>query len=549
MSIFRVTTRTSVYATGASVPAFGADSPDADALIVDPGGFLVAAGAGAAGARLASTGGWSVTVAGSVVSLKASGIDLMAGNPGASTITVTADGEVSGGWDGVSLRSAASLANAGLIAATGGGVGVAVYDAGPHDITNSGTISGGTTFADFGNLSDDTLTNSGTLLGLVAMNGGDDRLVNRGVIDGAVDLGSGRDVLFNSGLIDGYVAGGYDGAVRITNDGTITGRLDIGNGGGTVLNSGHIAGDVTLFAGDDLFKNVRSVDGVKLSGTLGGTIDLGAGDDTFIGGANSEIVLDSDGSDTVRLGGGDDVYRARGVGYADGEDTIDGGAGIDTYDAGAAAGSIAVNLDTVAHDLSPLAPGASRIEAGTAYVAGRGTDHIAGFENAYGGLAADLLFGSAAANSLYGGGGTDDLFGFGGNDRLDGGASFDRLIGGAGRDTLVGGADADAFIFTAASDSGTTAATRDVIADFEDQRDTIWLDAIDAVPATAGDDAFTFIGTNVAFGGVAGELRAYFTARGQVIEGDLDGDGAADFSIALTDPAHAIVLTAADFIL
>ena len=39
----------------------------------------------------------------------------------------------------------------------------------------------------------------------------------------------------------------------------------------------------------------------------------------------------------------------------------------------------------------------------------------------------------------------------------------------------------------------------------------------------------------------AGELRAYWTASGQVIEGDVNGDGVADFSIKITDSDHLII--------
>lgn len=36
---------------------------------------------------------------------------------------------------------------------------------------------------------------------------------------------------------------------------------------------------------------------------------------------------------------------------------------------------------------------------------------------------------------------------------------------------------------------------------------------------------------------------------GDVLEGDVNGDGKADFSIQIDDPAHSRALTSADFIL
>ena len=86
----------------------------------------------------------------------------------------------------------------------------------------------------------------------------------------------------------------------------------------------------------------------------------------------------------------------------------------------------------------------------------------------------------------------------------------------------------------------------DVITDFNQaEGDVIDLSGIDAI-AGGTDDAFAFLGTG-AFTGTAGELR-YFVYNGNTfVEGDVDGDGAADFMIALQSDAP-IDLTAADFV-
>jgi hypothetical protein len=101
------------------------------------------------------------------------------------------------------------------------------------------------------------------------------------------------------------------------------------------------------------------------------------------------------------------------------------------------------------------------------------------------------------------------------------------------------------------SDSGVTAATRDLIADFEQGIDKIELALIDAITTNAAgtDDGFNFIGTNVPFTGTAGQLHAFWSAIGQIIEGDVNGDKKADFSIEIGDPTHAITLTSASFVL
>jgi hypothetical protein len=103
------------------------------------------------------------------------------------------------------------------------------------------------------------------------------------------------------------------------------------------------------------------------------------------------------------------------------------------------------------------------------------------------------------------------------------------------------------------SDSGITAATRDVITDFQQGVNKISLFIIDADKTNpAGtDDAFTFVGTNIptGFSNNPGELHAYWTATGQIVEGDVNGHDKADFSIELQDPLHAITLTSGDFLL
>jgi len=137
-------------------------------------------------------------------------------------------------------------------------------------------------------------------------------------------------------------------------------------------------------------------------------------------------------------------------------------------------------------------------------------------------------------NILTGNRGKNVLTGLAGDDTLFGDAGKDTLIGGLGIDKLSGGASADTFIFKSLADSGVGAGNRDTITDFvARQKDKIDLSAIDAKAGTAGDDAFSWIGT-AEFGKVEGELR-YFQENGNVIvEGDANGDGSADFQIELS---------------
>lgn len=82
------------------------------------------------------------------------------------------------------------------------------------------------------------------------------------------------------------------------------------------------------------------------------------------------------------------------------------------------------------------------------------------------------------------------------------------------------------FVFLSLDDLQGSA--RDVITDFERGVDTIDLTAIDAIASTRAVDEFDFIGAS-RFSDTAGELRR----TDAVVEGDVDGDGVADFRILL----------------
>jgi hypothetical protein len=74
---------------------------------------------------------------------------------------------------------------------------------------------------------------------------------------------------------------------------------------------------------------------------------------------------------------------------------------------------------------------------------------------------------------------------------------------------------------------------RSVIVDFSArQNDLIDLSAIDADSRRSGDQRFDFIGAG-AFTKDAGQLRAFTSNDLTIVEGDVDGNGRADFQIAL----------------
>jgi len=162
----------------------------------------------------------------------------------------------------------------------------------------------------------------------------------------------------------------------------------------------------------------------------------------------------------------------------------------------------------------------------------------------------DIFKSGHGRDQLIGGKGNDNLDGNIGNDRVEGGEGDDTLngnrgndtiIGGLGRDSLSGGKDRDKFVFNDIAES-VVGADHDVIINFHrSQRDKIVVAGIDADTTQDGDQAFAFIGAND-FGSVAGQLRF----SGGLLQGDVDGDGAADFEVQFLNVG---ALVGGDFIL
>jgi Ca2+-binding RTX toxin-like protein len=176
-------------------------------------------------------------------------------------------------------------------------------------------------------------------------------------------------------------------------------------------------------------------------------------------------------------------------------------------------------------------------------------------ENANGGAGNDGLIGNKAGNLLIGRDGNDQVNAGGGDDTLQGGDGVDRLFGGGGQDTVVGGAGRDAlwgnaagdrFVFLYASDSSADARMADHVRDFDSsEHDTIDLRHIDADATLAGNQNFDYI-DSAGFTGAAGQLHYSLIGGNTLIEGDTDGNGAADFAIWLNG-VHE--LSAGDFVL
>jgi len=142
---------------------------------------------------------------------------------------------------------------------------------------------------------------------------------------------------------------------------------------------------------------------------------------------------------------------------------------------------------------------------------------------------------SSTAFRLFGGAGVDDLRGGGGNDFIFGGARADTLYGNGGNDV---------FLYYSTTDSVPGGGDR--IEDFR-LGDLIDLSVIDADTTAPGDQAFTPIGAGD-FTQQPGQLRLFGVGPLYIVQGDVNGDGAADFEITVV-VADAHPLGAGDFIL
>jgi Ca2+-binding RTX toxin-like protein len=408
------------------------------------------------------------------------------------------------------------------------GAGV-VVDGGNNTLRNYGTIDVVAGTFSYGSGSNDVLLNAGTITGkstassgVVAINGAGNALTNTGDIMnvriggyGVVDNStSGITTIVNTGDIiagSGYGIGSNGANVILNNSGTIVGQLaalNLTSGSNTVTNTGHLAGNVIFGAGADIFRGI--------GGTVAGTINGGGESDTYYTSDSAMTIIEGAvlGTDTVyatvnfRLAA--NLERLYLLGFAE--------TGIGNASGNIIAGSAGDNR------LFGLG----------------GLDNIAGLEGN------DTIGGGDGNDTLQGGDGDDWLRGAAGNDSLTAGGDNDTLIGALGVDTLRGGTGNDQFIFLRQTDSGKTAATSDLIADFVRGQDVIDLFGIDARTNNAApNDTFTFIGA-AAFTNVAGQVRYASAAGVTTVIMDMDGNGTADMTIRLTG---TLALTAQDFIL
>jgi len=379
------------------------------------------------------------------------------------------------------------------------------------------------------------ILNGGALADTLIGGGGNDYL----------NGGGGADTLRGGGGNDSYFVDSLaDTVVELAGEGTDDVRTALGTN----------AAIYTLAA------NVENLTGMSNAGQ---TVAGNALDNVLtMGGGNDVLDLSAGGNDMASGGGGNDYIYFGAAFTAD--DVIVGGAGTDTvgllgnYNLTLGAntlsgvetfsllsGTAAGGTEHVTYSITTVdanVPAGGRL---TVYAGGLLADESLFFNgyaetdgalSVYGGAGNDTFAGGPANDAFVGGAGDDTMYGLGGMDWLE---------GGLGADTMRGGPGNDVFVYQSAAES--TAAKTDHIVDFEYVSDHIVLTNVDANSNAAGDQAFSFIGSN-AFSHTAGELRAYQSGASWFVEGDVDGDGNADLVIQV-DPVAGHAIIASDFLL
>jgi Ca2+-binding RTX toxin-like protein len=383
--------------------------------------------------------------------------------------------------------------------------------------------------------------------------------------DGGDDMvfgGAGNDSLFFIGSLTGAdVVNGGSGGDTLVLQGPY-GALTLTANVTEIENISILAGSNTAFGGasSDRHDYVLTTNDANFAAGVQARINgaaLLAGEDfTFDGTAETDasfVVYGGRGRDTLTGGLGNDIFFFAEERFASG-DTVNGGAG---YNGMFLRGNYTIDFNapgytglfTNIHNLTLTSATDER------YARGGGTEFDynltlsdaivgAGGQLTVSGallLATETMVLDASAETD----GTLRLFGGKASDILKGGALNDLLHGNLGADTLAGGGGADAFRFQNVAES--SSGSMDQILDFTPGTDRIELDRIDADTLTAGNQAFSWIGSN-AFSGTAGELRAYEQSGTWFVEGDTNGDGAADLVIVLT-LVGPMPLSASDFLL
>jgi hypothetical protein len=247
--------------------------------------------------------------------------------------------------------------------------------------------------------------------------------------------------------------------------------------------------------------------------------------DVISGGNGNDKLFGLNGNDTLYGGAGDDLLDG-----GPGSDKLVGGTGDDTYFVTTTGDKITENLNE----------GYDTVVAVTSYTLAANVEQLQIWGNAK-----VTGTGNALDNRIFGNNASNTLNGAAGKDYIVGGTAADKIAGGAGSDLVYGGNGKDTFVFNALSDFGPTGQP-DTIGDFVHLQDKIDLKKVDPDAVLTGDQSFTFVGTAAFTADSHYQLRYSLAGGNAVVEGDINHDTVADFSILLYG---VTILTASDFVL
>ncbi|HYW16158.1 MAG TPA: calcium-binding protein, partial [Allosphingosinicella sp.] len=389
-----------------------------------------------------------------------------------------------------------------------------------------------------GNSGNNVITGGGGNDQLRAYDGGNDTILG----------GAGADSLFFIGsLTAADIVNGGDGTDTLVLQGAY-GSLNLSPNVTQIENVSILAGSNTNFGepGTNRYDYVLTTNdsnfAAGVQARINGSALLEGEDFTFDGSAETDarfVVYGGRGKDILTGGQGNDIFFLAEERFATG-DTVNGGAGYDgmflrgnytidfnapgytglftnienltltsaTDERYARGGGTEFDYNLILSD-AIVKPGETLTVSGTLLMASETM----------------ILDGSAESDGLL------SLFGGRADDTLKGGGQSDILYGNLGADQLAGNGGADVFRYNSAAES--TAGSMDRILDFATGTDKVDLSRIDADSNVAGNQAFSWIGSN-AFGGTAGELRAYQDGANWFAEGDTNGDSVADLVIQLS---------------
>jgi len=349
--------------------------------------------------------------------------------------------------------------------------------------------------------------------------GGDDTLFGNGGSD-TLDGGTGADSMSGGTGNDTYIVDDVGDSV-IENS---------GEGNDTVR---------TTLASYALTANVEDLRFIGVGNFTGTGNDL---NNYIYGGTGNDTLSGGDGHDTLTGNGGDDSLYG-----GTGHDSLVGGTGADYMEGND--GNDAYIVDNVGDVVAEASgEGVDIVYSNLAtYTLAAEVENLqwngSGSFTGTGNVLDNIIWGAGSDDTLSGGDGNDELRGSAGNDTLIGGDGDDRLIGSSGADIQTGGADSDTFVIGYFDSS--TGVDADRITDFQSGVDLVDVSAWDADFNAPGNQAFTFIG-GAAFSSTAGELRTYFDGVDTWAQGDITGDGVADFEIRFDGN---VSLAGSDFLL